>query len=57
MNNENYITCEGCGVVLDSSTYCLEREYRLNHDQDKKCEHIKCPVCKTWTPNEKWEEI
>jgi hypothetical protein len=52
----NYITCDGCGVVLDFNSYALTKEERFNHDGDKVCEHTQCPVCKTWTPSGEWEE-
>lgn len=57
MTKDNYKTCQGCGIVIDFDAYCLEREDRMNHDGDMKCEQVQCPVCKTWMPDEKWVEV
>jgi len=53
----NLISCQGCGVVIDFDSYALEKEERTNHDQDKICEHAKCPVCKAWIPSEDWRNF
>ena len=55
--SRDYVTCEGCGVALDKTSYQIEKEKRCNHDGDKTCEHLKCPVCQFWTPTEEWEDI
>lgn len=55
----HYMTCEHCGVVLDTESSVLGREDRNNHDGDKICEHIQCPVCKEWSlnPYATWRDI
>jgi hypothetical protein len=52
--SQDYITCDGCGVVLDKTSYVLERNDRFNHDKDKVCNCIQCPVCKSWTAAGEW---
>lgn len=52
-----FVPCEHCGVVVDFDSYALDRDYILNHDQDKACEAVKCPLCKEWIPSGDWEEI
>ena len=54
--NKDYITCEGCGVVLDKTSCALERDDRFNRDQDKIAEHVKCPVCQEWNCIGEWEK-
>lgn len=54
--NSDYITCDGCGVVLDTTSCALERDDRFNRDQDKIAEHVKCPVCQEWNCIGEWEK-
>jgi len=53
----NLLSCNNCGVVVDRDTYAMESEKVCNHDQDKKCDAFKCPVCKTLIPSEEWEDM
>jgi predicted RNA-binding Zn-ribbon protein involved in translation (DUF1610 family) len=39
------IACNSCGVVLDPNAAVFEEKELLNHDGDKICDSIKCPVC------------
>jgi hypothetical protein len=55
--SQDYITCDGCGVVLDKTSYVLERNDFYSHDQDKVCNCIQCPVCKSWTAAEEWRNV
>jgi transcription initiation factor TFIIIB Brf1 subunit/transcription initiation factor TFIIB len=49
------LSCDNCGIVVDFSNYALDREIVYNHDQDKKCKAVTCPVCKELIPSEEWE--
>jgi hypothetical protein len=40
-----FIACNNCGVVLDPDAAVFEEKELLNHDCDKICDSIKCPVC------------
>jgi hypothetical protein len=53
----SYLSCRGCGVVVDPDTYAMEKETIYNHDQNKQCTAYQCPVCKNFIPNEEWEEV
>jgi len=53
----NYITCKNCGVVLDADSHAMDHEELYNHDQDMKCDHVQCPVCKRYTHNGDWKEV
>ena len=56
--SDNLLTCDSCGVVVDFNNYVLERFPKFyNHDQDKVCEAVVCPVCKEYIPNEEWEGV
>ena len=53
----NFISCQSCGVVIDFDVQCLKREKMLNHDQDKVCEAVRCPMCHGRIPNEEWISV
>jgi len=50
-------SCNNCGVVVDLNIPSIEHEETFNHDQDKKCDAVRCPVCKELIPSEKWERV
>ena len=50
----SYLSCNSCGVVVDPNTHTMESETIYNHDQDKTCTAYKCPVCKSFIPDEAW---
>lgn len=52
-----YKSCQNCGVVIDFDVPGLDQDEIFNHDQDKKCMAIKCPVCKEFIPSGEWEKV
>jgi hypothetical protein len=53
----NYQSCYGCGVVVDFDVPTIDHEEVLNHDQDKKCDAVRCPVCKELILSEEWKDV
>jgi len=50
-------SCDNCGVVVDLDVVSLGHEEAFSHDQDKKCDAVKCPVCNGLILTEEWESV
>jgi hypothetical protein len=51
------LSCGSCGVVVDYDNPVLDHETMYDHDQEKKCDAVRCPVCHELIMSEEWMEI